>query len=90
MNGCNSDGFKEMFTSLADGNYTVELDFLNGKQLIGITKSGATIETVGSVVLNENYTYTGRVVNASGFVVPIYVSTVPYDCFQFETKLFMS
>lgn len=88
MNGCNYDGFKEMFSSLADGTYSIELEFLNGKHLIGITKTGATIETVGSVVLNENYTYTGQVLNSSGVVVPLVFETISYDCFQFETKNF--
>lgn len=86
VNGCNSAGFTSMFKSLEDGNYSVELEFLNGRHLVGITKIGNDIETVGSVVLNENYTYTGRVLNAAGAVVPIYVSTVAYDCFQFETQ----
>jgi len=86
VNGCNYEGFTEMFTSLPDGNYNVELEFLNGKHLIGITKSSETIETVGSVVLNENYTYTGKVVDASGSVIPLVVDNVSYDCFQFETK----
>ena len=90
VNGCNTNGFKQMFAGLADGTYSVELEFLNGRHLVGITKLGSDIETVGSVVLNENYTYTGRVLDASGNVVPLYFETVPYDCFQFDTEIILS
>jgi hypothetical protein len=78
-----------MFSSLPDGNYSVELEFLNGRHLIGITKVGDDIETVGSVVLNENYTYTGRVLDANGVVVPLVVNTVSYSCFQFDTEFIL-
>lgn len=90
VNGCNTSGFTSMFSGLADGNYSVELEFLSGRHLVGITKIGTDIETVGSVALNENYTYTGRVKNDAGAYVQLYFSTVAYDCFQFETEFILS
>lgn len=87
VNSCNSAGFTSMFAGLEDGSYLIELEFLNGRHLIGITKAGNDIEPVGVVTLNESYTYTGKIVNSAGAYVPLYISTVPYDCFQFETKL---
>jgi hypothetical protein len=85
VNACDLSSLASFFTGLDVGNYTVELDFLGGKINLPlmITESGKSI--TGN--LNESFTYTGRLLNAAGNPVPFYVSTVPYDCFQFETVI---
>ena len=85
VNGCNSASFSALFSGLPDGSYTIQLDYLNSVQNIGITVASGVLTFTSTIVLNENFTYTGQVLNSSGIVVPLTFYTVPYDCFQFVT-----
>ena len=40
--------------------------------------------------LNENYTYTGQVINPQGEIVNFEVDGIEYDCFEFSTKVGLS
>jgi hypothetical protein len=88
VNGCNSESFAALFASVPDGSYIIQLDFLGSVQIIGITITGGVLDFTSSIGLNENFTYTGQLLNGSGVVVPLYFSTVAYDCFQFTTAGF--
>jgi hypothetical protein len=37
--------------------------------------------------LNENYTYTGQIIDPNGEVVKIEVDGIEYDCIEFSTKV---
>lgn len=84
---CNSDAFKELFKDLADGDYTVQLEFLGARLNIPITVASnvVTIEPADLVKLNESFTYQGKVLNSEGETVPLTFETVEYDCFEFST-----
>jgi len=75
--------FADLFKTLPNGEYIVELDFLNGKQLRTITVADGVVTTSGAA-LNENYIYTGKINNTT-----LTFDSVVYDCFQFETKLYV-
>jgi hypothetical protein len=68
-----------------DGVYRMKLDFLSA----GIEESASFIATNTATFskdhLNENYTYTGQVIDAAGEVVTFTVDEVEYDCFEFST-----
>jgi hypothetical protein len=40
--------------------------------------------------LNENYTYTGQIIDPNGEVVNIEVDGIEYDCIEFSTKVGLS
>jgi len=37
--------------------------------------------------LNENYTYTGQIIDPSGIIVKVEVNGIEYDCIEFSTKV---
>lgn len=70
----------------ADGEYTLELDFLDSvvtKTASFTASDNATFDKEG---LNEAYTYTARLRDSAGAIVPFTVETVEYDCVEFTTK----
>ena len=40
--------------------------------------------------LNENYTYTGQIIDPSGIIVKVEVDGIEYDCIEFSTKIGLS
>jgi hypothetical protein len=76
-----------MFTGLEDGNYTVQLNFLDSVIDVDIVVTGGVATLTDPLNLNEKYTYVAKVFNAGGFEVTLYYNTVAYDCIQFNTKL---
>lgn len=70
----------------SDGDYTLELDFLNSVVRKTATLSLGDNATFEDVPLNEQYTYTGRVMDAAGDPVTFEIDEIEYDCFQFSTK----
>lgn len=84
---CTTDGFKDLFKNLTDGAYNIKLDFLDKTLVIPITVAGKVVTVTDELVtgLNERYTFTGKVINASGDVVPLTVGEETYDCFEFTT-----
>lgn len=85
VNGCNRDNFAALFAGVPDGNYTIQLDYLNSVVSIEMSISEGVVTFTYAVQLNENFTYTGQLLNESGEVVPIVKEEVSYDCFQFTT-----
>lgn len=88
MNTCNPDEFKSLLSGMDDGSYILELPFLEYIQQVPFTKAEATIAFAKPIEWNENYTYQARILDTLKNPVPFLVSTVPYDCFEFETKIF--
>lgn len=82
VNACDAQSFLSMFKNLPDGNYTVQLDFLNGVQKVPIAVASNVV--TGTVALNESYTYVGKVIGTT-----LTFDSVEYDCFQFETKIYV-
>ena len=37
--------------------------------------------------LNENYTYTGQIIDPNGEILKVEVNGIEYDCFEFSTKV---
>lgn len=72
----------------ANGRVTLELDFLDGKVQVSnfqIVNIPYAWNTDG---LNENYTFTGRLLDEDGVLITIpdpEDELKPYDCLQFET-----
>ena len=85
VNTCTQDDFKAIFSFLGNGDYTVLLNFLDSVQVITLNATERVITITSDYALNENYTYTGRIVDTE-----ILVSNVVYDCFEFTTKIFNS
>ncbi len=92
VDSCTGNGFTDMFKALADGVYTVQLDFLDSviEYTINVASNVVTLNEGVTIILNERFTYTGKVINASGAVVSLIFGGTSYDCFQFDTKYFLN
>lgn len=90
VNTCDDDTFKSMFTGLADGNYKVQVHFLDSVIDIAITVAAGDVTLPDPLNLNEKYTYSAKVYNSAGAEVVLYYNTVAYDCIQFNTKFLSS
>ena len=70
----------------ADGEYTLELDFLSDvirKTAALSMGDNATFDYDG---LNERFTYSGRVVGPDGQSLTFDIDGKTYDCIEFTTK----
>lgn len=70
----------------ADGEYTMELDFLQDVIKTVASLSLGDNATFPKTNLNERFTYVGRVVDGLGETVTFEINSVVYDCFEFTTK----
>jgi hypothetical protein len=70
----------------ADGEYTLELDFLNDVIRETVQLSAGNNATFSKRNLNERFTYVGHVLNASGEKVTFTIDGQVYDCIEFTTK----
>lgn len=70
----------------ADGEYALELDFLNDIKRKTATLSMGDNATFDKDGLNERFTYTGRVVAPDGQQLTFDIDGKTYDCFEFTTK----
>lgn len=83
---CDPNGLMLPVPIPADGLYTLELNFLGDtirKEAMLSSGDNATFDMDG---LNEKYTYTGRVVDATGETLTFTVDEIEYDCIEFTTK----
>jgi hypothetical protein len=89
INPCDKNSFANLFKGLLDGNYIVQLNYLDAILNIAITIVGSVVDATNLNLssLNESYTYTGKVINNIGEVVPLTKDNVVYDCFQFATNI---
>ncbi len=70
----------------ADGEYTLELDFLDSLLKIVSPLSAGDNFTFDKRGLNEQFTYVGRIKGPDGVVVSFTIDEVVYDCLEFTTK----
>jgi hypothetical protein len=70
----------------ADGQYTLELDFLGDVIRRTAMLSTGDNATFDKGPLNERFTYQGRVLDPSGAVIKFTVEEVEYDCIEFTTQ----
>jgi hypothetical protein len=82
---CDGESLVLPVTIDAGGDYTLQLDFLDSMLTETASFIATNTATFSKDLLNEKYTYTGRVVDAAGAVVNFTVDTVEYDCFEFTT-----
>jgi hypothetical protein len=68
------------------GEYTLKLDFLNTILSIAQEQDTESIRFDVSA-LNENFQYTGQIIDPSGEVVSITSNDETYDCIKFKTVL---
>lgn len=69
-----------------DGEYILELDFLDDvirKSAMLSSGDNATFSTEG---LNERFTYVGRIIDPNGQTLTFVNDGVTYDCIEFTTK----
>lgn len=79
LQSCDQSSFADLFSGLADGNYTLQIDFLDTAQFVSMVKDGS-ITFPNGLVLNENFTYIAKIVGT-----PLVFGGISYDCFQFTT-----
>lgn len=70
----------------ADGEHTLELDFLGDVLRRTAQLSIGNNATFEKGELNERFTYTGRVLDPSGAVVTFIIDEIEYDCIEFTTQ----
>ena len=73
--------------SITEGTWVLELTFgsVNIYYSVDVLDGETVIFTLTN--LNENYTYTGQIVDPNGNVVKIKVDGIEYDCIEFSTKI---
>jgi hypothetical protein len=73
--------------SITEGTWVLELTFgsVNIYYSVDVLDGETVIFTLTN--LNENYTYTGQIVDPNGNVVKIEVNGIEYDCIEFSTKI---
>lgn len=70
----------------ADGEYTLQLDFLGDVVTRTAQLSAGDNATFEKGPLNERFTYVGHVVDPTGQVVTFIIDEVEYDCVEFTTQ----
>lgn len=88
LNLCNKPVCGELEIDQAapiDGDYTLLLDYLG--MSVPIVQEQTEGENLKFDVseLNENYQYSGQIIDSDSNVVPIIVGDVEYDCIKFKT-----
>lgn len=73
--------------ALTEGVWVLELTFgsVNVYYSVDVLDGETVIFTLTN--LNENYTYSGQIINPNGEVVNIEVNGIEYDCIEFSTKI---
>lgn len=76
--------------ALTEGVWVLELTF--GSVNIYYSVSVADGETVIFTLtnLNENYTYSGQIIDPNGEIVTLEVDGIEYDCIEFSTKIIIN
>ena len=73
--------------ALTEGVWVLELTFgsVNVYYSVDVLDGETVIFTLTN--LNENYTYSGQIINPNGEVVNIEFNGIEYDCIEFSTKI---
>lgn len=70
----------------ADGDYVLELDFLDDVIRKTASLSAGDNATFDKTGLNERFTYVGHVKGPDGEIVKFTIDEKEYDCVEFTTK----
>jgi len=76
--------------ALNEGVWVLQLSFgsISIYYSIDVLDGETVIFTIPN--LNENYTYTGQIIDPSGVIVKVEVNGIEYDCIEFSTKVGLS
>lgn len=72
--------------ALTEGVWVLELTFgsINIYYSVDVFDGETVIFTLTN--LNENYTYSGQIIDPNGEIVTLEVNGIQYDCIEFSTK----
>src|SRR3972149_2998453 len=70
----------------SDGEYTLELDFLQDVIRKTATLTEGDNFTFDAADLTERFTYVGHIKGPDGTPIKFTIDTVEYDCIEFTTK----
>jgi hypothetical protein len=76
--------------ALTEGTYILELTFgsVNIYYSVNVLDGETVIFTLTN--LNENYTYSGQIIDPNGKIINIEVDGIEYDCIEFSTKIIIN
>lgn len=83
---CDGDDLVLPIPIPADGEYTLELDFMQTMIEKVATLTAGDNATFDKDELNEQFTYTGQVKNSEGETISFEIEGKTYDCIEFTTK----
>lgn len=76
--------------ALTEGTWVLELTFgsVNIYYSVDVLDGETVIFTLTN--LNENYTYSGQIIDPNGEIVTLEVNGIEYDCIEFSTKIIIN
>lgn len=76
--------------AITAGTWILELTFgsVNIYYSVDVLDGETVIFTLSN--LNENYTYSGQIIDPNGEIVMIEVNGIEYDCIEFSTKIIIN
>lgn len=76
--------------ALTAGTWILELTFgsVNVYYSVYVLDGETVIFTLTN--LNENYTYSGQIIDPNGEIVTLEVNGIEYDCIEFSTKIIIN
>jgi len=86
INSCDAS-FDTGIIATIEGIWILELNFSNVAIYYSFDAAMFDIVIFTLENLNENYTYTGQIIDPKGNVVKIKVDGIEYDCIEFSTKV---
>ena len=76
--------------AITAGTWVLELTFgsVNIYYSVDVLDGETVIFTLTN--LNENYTYSGQIIDPNGEIVTLEVNGIEYDCIEFSTKIIIN
>lgn len=76
--------------AITAGTWVLELTFgsVNIYYSVDVLDGETVIFTLSN--LNENYTYSGQIIDPNGEIVKLEVNGIEYDCIEFSTKIIIN
>lgn len=76
--------------ALTAGTWILELTFgsVNVYYSVDVLDGETVIFTLTN--LNENYTYSGQIIDPNGEIITLEVNGIEYDCIEFSTKIIIN
>lgn len=89
INSCNAELNTGIIATIA-GVWILELNFSNVTIYYSFNAALFDIVIFTLENLNENYTYTGQIIDPNGNVVKLSIDGIEHDCIEFSTKVGLS